>query len=263
MMRHSRHEFFILRDAALYLRDAVTMYHIHRLSMVKIMAFYTPLAIAAFGIYGRYYPLDFGTFFWAQSSPVDILISGVPFVVFTGIMNTYIAIKIKRGVSHKIVACEVYKIQLRSNARAGIFEELVYRFMVLLIFIPALELVNFVLAGFTTERQGPLGWIHSSFMAEFLDSLTFGFLEEQMLGESWSLAFAILIANALFAKGHIYQGFAGLMHSWYMGFGFFYLTFSHGLLVAMIFHALLNSFVSTIGYADTHWDTRHIKRHKR
>lgn len=263
-MRYNRHEYLILRRAAEYLHETVRRYHAHRLTMGMILGFYAPLALVTFSLYGASnYPFEFGSLMWGDSNLMHILKTAVPFVVFTGTINIIIALRVTRGLPEKLVACEVYKIELRMNARAGVIEELVYRFLVLLVFIPFAELVNYLFGGFSDNHQGPLAWATNGFIAPFFNGVSFGIVEEQMMGASWALALSILISNMLFTKGHIYQGLLGVYHSWFMGFGFFYLTFTHGLVIAMIFHALLNSLVSTIVYADTHWDTRHYKRWKR
>jgi hypothetical protein len=54
-----------------------------------------------------------------------------------------------------------------------------------------------------------------------------------------------ILANHWFRDGHKYQGVAGWLDSWVVGFVFMYACFTHGLLTAMALHCIWNSLVYT------------------
>lgn len=247
----------VLESARRYLVEAVRMDTIHRLSMIKITTFYAPLAALMILVYGDY-PADLLTldFWWRGSDLRMIMLASLPVVGISFVLNILIALRMTRKLPHRLVAFQVYKIEMQSSARAGFFEELVYRWMTLLVFIPPLELLNFVAGG--NSGTGLLERAHATFFGPLGDIVSYGLLEPQLMGDSWSLALAILVSQALFTKGHYYQGLAGAYFSWLMSFGFFYLTFNHGLLTAMAAHAVANAAAHSIVLADTYWDTRNM-----
>ena len=131
------------------------------------------------------------------------------------------------------------------SACAGFFEELFFRWLLFFFAIITAQVMNFLFFGW-------LGFGLAEFLAEALfcplaDFFTLGYLNEYLFHPSgWFVGAALLASNGNFRDGHSYQGFTGLVNSWFCGMVFFYITFKYGLFAAMIVHFFYDFFLFTL-----------------
>ncbi len=126
---------------------------------------------------------------------------------------------------------------LKISAWAGITEEIAFRWLIFLGAMPSLVLGNFLFFG--CLGFGFAEWFHLHVWGALANWTTFGILEPQIFDpRMWYVGAALLYSNAFFREGHAYQGIIGIINSWFLGMGFFYLTFNYGLGSAIIVHFL-------------------------
>lgn len=126
------------------------------------------------------------------------------------------------------------------SADAAIFEELIWRWLVLLgipVVLKALDFITF----------GLMHWVYSNALIPFANWTTFGILEPQLTSPNWLFAASILCAGAAFGKQHEHLGPLGQINSWFLGMVFFYLVFNHGIIAAMIAHFMYDMIIFGIG----------------
>jgi len=124
------------------------------------------------------------------------------------------------------------------SVRAGVLEELCFRYFFFLALAPLIVISDFILGGFAFE-WGLLHIIHYYIFAPIADFMTFGMLTQQIYGSHhWALGAALLSSNATFRDGHKYQGVLGWINSWFLGMVFFWIMFNYGLWAAIVVHFL-------------------------
>ncbi|MFI5844619.1 hypothetical protein ACIA8K_33465 [Catenuloplanes sp. NPDC051500] len=132
------------------------------------------------------------------------------------------------------------------SLNAGLFEELLFRCILFIIMPPVLTALN-------TITFGLIQWLYQTLLIPLADFATLGLLEPHLTGaSSWLLAAALLTVNGRFRNSHSYLGWLGWVNSWYVGMTMFYLTFGHGLLAAMVAHALYDA-ILMLGGTLTSW----------
>lgn len=222
----------------------------HLASMVLMVALYVLIMPLVWSVYSNRYPLDLSRLWWQGKPLGEALLSTWPLMAWGAGISTLICMLVKRDVSDRIAACDIYKINLRVSLRAGIVEELIFRWSLLILAIPLVQLFN------RFPFFGGLRWLHVEVLGPLADWATMHSLHEQLMGSPWYFGAAILAANARFRDGHKYQGVVGILNSWFIGMFMFWLTFSYGLLIAMLAHAVYDAIIASIHYLDAHWDNR-------
>ncbi len=127
-----------------------------------------------------------------------------------------------------------------SSFRAGIFEEITYRWALFFAFIVLVKIAGW----FTLIR-----WIYLCIIAT-ADFFTFSYVHDMLYSHGWFIGAAIISANASFRDGHKYQGFVGLVNSWYIGMFLFKLMFAFGLIPVILIHLLYDVFIHIVRYID-------------
>lgn len=132
------------------------------------------------------------------------------------------------------------------SLNAGFFEELLFRCLLFVSMVPILDALNWITFGL-------IRWLYETLLIPLADLATLGLLADHLTGApSWILAAALLTVNGRFRNGHSYLGWLGWVNSWYVGMAMFYLTFSHGLVAAMVAHALYDA-ILMLGGTVTSW----------
>lgn len=132
------------------------------------------------------------------------------------------------------------------SLNAGFFEELLFRCILFVSMVPILDALNWITLGLVR-------WLYETVLIPLADFATLGALEPHLTGaSSWVLAAALLTVNGRFRNGHSYLGWLGWVNSWYVGMVMFYLTFGHGLIAAMVAHALYDA-ILMLGGTVTSW----------
>ncbi|MDQ5936079.1 MAG: hypothetical protein QG574_3415 [Cyanobacteriota bacterium erpe_2018_sw_21hr_WHONDRS-SW48-000092_B_bin.40] len=136
------------------------------------------------------------------------------------------------------------------SLRAGIMEEIVFRWLIFMWCIAMAKLSDFILGGFLFEH-GLVWLLYSVILSPIADFFTFGLLHGQLSGtDTWFIAAALLMANSQFRNGHKYQGLLGFVNSWFIGMYMFYLLFTFGLMAAIVVHLVYDLCIFAIEYFD-------------
>jgi hypothetical protein len=118
------------------------------------------------------------------------------------------------------------------SVRAGVTEEIIFRWLGFLAAIATVKFFNVILFGL-------VAWISTELLLPLADFVTFGKMHAMLFSEhGWWYGAAILTANAWFRDGHKASGFLGWVNSWCLGMVLFHCAFTYGLLPAIIVHAL-------------------------
>ena len=128
---------------------------------------------------------------------------------------------------------------LLRSAAAGVFEEIVFRWLLVLSAPAILTLLNWITFGLVK-------WINVHWMLTFANWATFGILGPQLHNSNWVMAAAILYAAAAFSSGHAYLGPVGLVNSWFIGMIMFYLVFNYGIITAIVAHFAYDAIIFSI-----------------
>lgn len=86
----------------------------------------------------------------------------------------------------------------------------------------------------------PIYWFYENIVFWFMSLISFGYLDSILYNPNFPFLFiaAAITANAKFRDGHKYQGPVGYINSWIIGFVMIHIMMFHGLLVAIIAHAI-------------------------
>ena len=125
------------------------------------------------------------------------------------------------------------------SLRAGVIEEIGFRWIIFLGSMIGIYITNWVLGGFFGKDYGLIYWFYSVVKAPISNFLTLGLLKDQLItNQFWYFGAAIVSANALFRDGHKYLGWFGYLNSWCIGMFLFHVMFVHGLFAAIVIHFL-------------------------
>jgi hypothetical protein len=146
------------------------------------------------------------------------------------------------------MAERLMRLNAKVSMRAGFFEEVIFRWLLLLIAFPVLFALNFVFGGFA--GFGLVEMLYTYIMSPLANWTSFGMLESHLLHENWLVGAAIVFANAKFRDGHKYLGIVGLVNSWFIGLFFFVLMFRFGLPAAILVHFVYDLLIFLVRYID-------------
>ena len=125
------------------------------------------------------------------------------------------------------------------SLNAGVFEELIYRWLIFVNAMVLLRFFNFITFGFVK-------FFYTHALIPLADFTTFHALHPYLLHDgSWVFGAAIVSAAARFRSEHAYLGFLGWVNSWFMGMLLFYLMFNYGLATAIVAHFLYDAIIFT------------------
>lgn len=165
-----------------------------------------------------------------------------------GVVINIIVLQILRGKYYSNYnPGETLKGGLILSLFAGITEEIAFRWLIFFNQIVAYTIGNWILFGFT--GHGLLEWFYNAVEAPIANFLTLGILSDVLHNSfGWAAGAAMLTSNLKFRDGHAYQGILGWANSWFCGMFFFYLTFHHGLISAILVHILFDIVVAFVVY---------------
>ncbi|HKX73490.1 MAG TPA: hypothetical protein VJM32_05725 [Candidatus Saccharimonadales bacterium] len=124
-----------------------------------------------------------------------------------------------------------------TSVRAGVLEELIFRWLLVLSAPTALTIINWITLGLVK-------WVHTHWLLPLANWATLGILEPQLSdANNWVMAAAILYAAGAFRNGHAYLGFFGFINSWFIGMVMFYLVFNHGIITAIVAHFVYDAII--------------------
>lgn len=122
------------------------------------------------------------------------------------------------------------------SLNAGIWEELIYRW---LFFLGAMVMIPF----FNLITFGLVKLLYVHLLIPFTNFATFGMLDSYLHSSNWVLGAAIVSASASFRDAHEKHGFFGKIIVWYAGVVLFWVMFNYGIATAMAVHTLYDLIV--------------------
>lgn len=131
------------------------------------------------------------------------------------------------------------------SAMAGIWEELYFRWVLFLFALITFPIVDWIFLGFMDVHI--FRWLYSEILCPVANYMTLGYLEPYLMnGYSWVVGAAIISTNGQFRNGHSYQGWFGLVNSWFIGMYLHWVVFTHGILAAIFIHFLYDFIIFTL-----------------
>jgi hypothetical protein len=135
------------------------------------------------------------------------------------------------------------KLTLRGlwlSLNAGVFEELIFRWVVFSVAMIILPFVNWLTFGL-------VHWFYYHTLVPLANLTTFHALDPYLhYHSSWVVGAAIVSASATFRDRHAYLGLLGWVNAWFLGMVMFWLVLNYGLLTAIVAHALYDAIIFTI-----------------
>lgn len=166
-------------------------------------------------------------------------LSKVWFIFIWGVIGTVILYSISSSVKRYYVSpSEVFFKGWWVSLNAGVFEELIYRWLMFFIAMVMIPFSNVITFGFVK-------WMYVEALIPLANWATFGALEPQLLSSNWVLGAAVVSACASFRKAHWGNGIFNWINSWFLGMVFFYLVFNYGIGTAIVAHVLYDGVIFT------------------
>ena len=128
------------------------------------------------------------------------------------------------------------------SINAGVWEELIYRW---LLFVTSMVLLPF----FNLITFGLVKWFFGTLFVPFVNWISFHSLEQQLHYGPWFFGAALVSAAADFRKAHVHLGPIGWINSWFGGLALFYIMFHYGLFVAIVAHIVYDIIIFTLAAA--------------
>ena len=134
------------------------------------------------------------------------------------------------------------------SARAGVLEEITFRWAYFLFLMMFVQLIDFIFGGFIFGHG--LIWLFYHYLFEPMTNFTAAYQLDGFLNHpaGWYVGAGLLAANTRFQNGHRYQGPIGAINAWFIGMYFFYLALTYGLVSAIAAHFLYNFLIDLTGY---------------
>lgn len=147
---------------------------------------------------------------------------------------------------------EVLTFGMWVSLNAGIFEEIIFRWLRFAIAMIMLPFLNFLLLGFLPGFDGILEWLCTTALVPLTDLVTFGALHEWLYHPAgWVMGAAIISANGKFRAAHFENGWFNWINSWFIGMVMFWLLFNYGLLTAITAHVLYDAVIFAVAAMTT------------
>lgn len=167
---------------------------------------------------------------------VPIFIWGTGFTAIAGCFKKYEQSMIDK--SHEILA-----VGFLISLMAGVFEEIIFRWILFYSAMIACEFSNFLFLGFIPyfcgeyfkcfEIERITYWY---FLAPIVNFFTFFKLDWLLYDKGWIIGAAAVSSNAKFREEHSYLGPIGYVNSWFLGFYLFWIMFTYGIPAAIVVH---------------------------
>lgn len=129
------------------------------------------------------------------------------------------------------------------SLNAGVFEELIYRWLQFGIATLAIPFINVITFGF--EK-----WMYVQLLVPVADFMTLHQLHPYLVGHgSWVFGAAVLSSAVSFRDAHKHLGPVGMTNAWFLGMVFFWLVFHYGLMTAIVAHVVYDVLVFSTSIA--------------
>ncbi len=189
-------------------------------------------------------PFKFFEFWGVKDNFWEAVIGAWPWYLWAFGATTVILVKTEveknsESFSHK------FFIGLFRSVKAGVVEEIVFRWLFFLGAIIVLPVINWLLGGFIGLEL--LRWLHQYIMCPIANFFTFGYLETYLMSSSgWQVGAAIIVSNNLFRDGHTRLGPLAFINAWFFGMYMYWVVFRYGIFPAMFIHFLYDFIIFTL-----------------
>lgn len=201
------------------------------------------------GVFPSAIPYGFFELWTSKGEVIDWLKTALPVFGWGAGFTAFVSIITRNKPEENRYAEEYLQRGFFVSIRAGLMEEVLFRWLLFLFMIPFVKVMNFILLGFA--GFGLVELLHVHIMGPIANFFTLHLLAEQLVNPAiWFIGAGLLAANSRFRDGHKYLGFIGFVNSWFIGMFFFYLMFKYGLLAAILVHFLYDLFIFVVRYID-------------
>lgn len=194
-------------------------------------------------------PFSFWELWDTRGTLVDWLRAGLPLFIWGGGITLIASLLTRNSRDENRNAESLFAGDVAKSFAAGLLEEVVYRWLLFYVSFASVALVNWLFFGFA--GLGIAQWFQIHLLGPLANWATLGYLSALVNNPTnWLLGAALLASNAAFRDGHKYQGWFGLLNSWFGGMFFFWLVFTYGLWAAIVVHATYDIIVFAVRYGD-------------
>ena len=188
--------------------------------------------------------------FWTLKKPLwEAITLSWPLLVWAIAINILAAATHRNKPEINRDAEDILLKGVKISVRAGVLEEIIFRWVLFYYQIIGYKIANWIFFGFA--GFGVFEWLYLHITGPVANFATFGHLEPILFnGFGWAVGAAILSSNGRFRDGHSYQGLLGWINAWFCGMFFFYLMFNYGLVASITVHILFDLFVFAVIYVD-------------
>ena len=199
------------------------------------------VAVTLYGLLGEFPRLHEAT--RSSGTVADWLLSAWPLFLWAILIQAVFSIK--TGRKHARIVR--WKQNLSLCTMAGVFEEVIYRWLLFMIAIVGIQFANFIFGGFAGFEL--IAWLHNNLLGPIANWFTLGYLEEWLFHDAgWFVGAALIVTNGMFRNGHEYQGIIGYTNSWFIGMFLFWMMFQYGLVAAIVAHVSYNALIVATVY---------------
>ncbi len=202
------------------------------------------LVLLFMAIWPSIFPFSFLEFWTIEKWSNDVFWNAWPLFAWGVGVTTIVSLVTRNEAHHNRFAEQFLSKGFAISLMAGVFEEIVFRWLLFFLAIPLVIFLNGITFGL-------YGWFYETVLGPIADVTSLGKLHHMLFGEyGWVIGAAIVSANAQFRNGHTYQGLLGLINSWFIGMFLFLIMFEHGLPMAIAIHFLYDMFIFVVRYVD-------------
>lgn len=201
-------------------------------------------------LFPGFIPFKFWELWQTKGTVGEWLVVSWPILVWAGGLTFLVAAFTKNSRYENTHAEEYLQRGLWLSLRAGVMEEIVFRWLMFMLCTFSVQVADYIFGGFIFTH----GWIwlvNEYLLIPLADFATCGILHNVLTNAStWYIAAALLLANARFRDGHKYQGLIGVINSWVIGMYMFWLMFTYGLVAAIVVHFTYDALIFGIRFVD-------------
>lgn len=130
----------------------------------------------------------------------------------------------------------------------GIWEEILFRWLLFFMTIISAQIVDYLLLGFA--GFGIVEWIFIYIVRPVMNFISLGKIHWLLYHPAgWFVGLAAISVNQGFATGHVREyKVLGYLSSWFLGFVLFWIIFTYGIVTAIIIHFLYDFFIGIMEY---------------
>jgi hypothetical protein len=194
-----------------------------------------------FWVIGRsWMVMDFDELWKPEASVFEAM--GKVWFLFAWAIGVTLAVgilQVHHGIRREHEPGETFWKGLWISLHAGVFEELIFRWMVFFIAMVSIRFLNAITYGF-------VGWWYTEVLVPLANWSTMGALQPQLIDSpTWLLGAALVSASITFRDAHKHLGLLGLVNAWFGGMVLFYVMFHYGLWAAIVVHVAYDICVFT------------------